>query len=73
MGLIAPHAGYIYSGQVAAHAYKLICGKKYDAVVVIGPSHRVAFHGVSIFSRAVMKRLWGLFLLPKNWLKKLKI
>jgi Predicted dioxygenase len=48
-GLVAPHAGYIYSGQVAAHAYKLIRGKKYDAVVIVGPSHRVAFHGVSIF------------------------
>jgi MEMO1 family protein len=50
VGLIAPHAGYIYSGQVAAYAYKLVIGKKYDAVIVIGPSHRVAFHGVSIFS-----------------------
>jgi len=50
VGLIAPHAGYIYSGQIAAHVYKLIRGKKYDAVIVIGPSHRVAFHGVSIFS-----------------------
>jgi hypothetical protein len=49
-GIIAPHAGYIYSGQVAAHAYKLVQGKKYDAVIVVGPSHRVAFHGVSIFS-----------------------
>jgi len=48
-GIIAPHAGYVYSGQVAAHAYKLICGKQYDAVVVVGPSHRVAFRGVSVF------------------------
>ena len=50
-GLIAPHAGYIYSGQVAAHAYKLIRGKKYDAIVIVGPSHRLAFHGVSIFRK----------------------
>jgi MEMO1 family protein len=48
-GLVAPHAGYIYSGQVAAHAYKLIRGKKYDAVVIVGPSHHIAFNGVSIF------------------------
>jgi len=51
VSLIAPHAGYLYSGQVAAHAYKLIRGKKYDAVVIVGPSHHVAFPGVSIFSR----------------------
>lgn len=50
VALIAPHAGYIYSGQIAAYAYKLICGKKYDVVFVIGPSHRVAFSGVSIYS-----------------------
>ncbi len=50
-GLVAPHAGYLISGQVAAYAYKLIRGKKYDAVVIVGPSHRVAFPGVSIFSR----------------------
>lgn len=49
-GLVVPHAGYFYSGQVAAYAYKLIRGKKYDAVVIVGPSHRVAFSGVSVFS-----------------------
>jgi AmmeMemoRadiSam system protein B len=50
VAIIAPHAGYVYSGHVAAHAYKLIIGRNYDAVIIIGPSHRAAFHGVSIFS-----------------------
>lgn len=50
-GLIAPHAGYIYSGQVAAYAYKPIRGKIYDTVVIVGPSHRLAFNGVSIFRK----------------------
>lgn len=58
-GLIAPHAGYLYSGQVAAHAYKLIRGKKYDAVILIGPSHRVAFRGVSIYSRGAYETPLG--------------
>lgn len=49
VGIIAPHAGYVYSGQVAAHAYKLVCGKKYDVIIVIGPSHHHAFHGVSVY------------------------
>ena len=39
VALVSPHAGYIYSGQVAAHAYKLIEGKSFDAVVVVAPSH----------------------------------
>ncbi|MDD4091308.1 MAG: AmmeMemoRadiSam system protein B [Smithellaceae bacterium] len=49
VGLIAPHAGYRYSGQVAAYAYGLVRGKKYEGVVLIGPSHRVAFPGVSVW------------------------
>jgi hypothetical protein len=48
--LVVPHAGYAYSGQVAAYAYKLLLGRHFDAVVVIGPSHRVAFQGVSLFN-----------------------
>ena len=38
-GLISPHAGYQYSGQVAAYAYKQVQGKHYDTVVVIAPNH----------------------------------
>ena len=59
VGLIVPHAGYIYSGQVAAHAYKLIEGKKYDAVILIGPSHRIAFRGVSIYSQGAYETPLG--------------
>lgn len=40
VALIAPHAGYMYSGQVAAHAYSLLQGKRYDIVAVVSPSHR---------------------------------
>jgi MEMO1 family protein len=38
-GLIVPHAGYIYSGQTAAAAFKLIRGLTYRRVVVISPMH----------------------------------
>jgi AmmeMemoRadiSam system protein B len=51
LGLVAPHAGYSYSGQVAAYAYKQIRGAVYDAVIVISPSHRYHFHGVSLYRR----------------------
>lgn len=40
VGLIVPHAGYMYSGQVAAHAYQQIKGRQYDRVIVISPVHR---------------------------------
>jgi AmmeMemoRadiSam system protein B len=49
-GLVAPHAGYIYSGPVAAWSYKQIEGKNYDLVVVIAPSHFEYFKGVSVYS-----------------------
>jgi AmmeMemoRadiSam system protein B/AmmeMemoRadiSam system protein A len=49
IALIAPHAGYMYSGQVAAYAYKLLEGKKYDVVVIVAPSHRAYFKGASIY------------------------
>jgi hypothetical protein len=49
VGLVAPHAGYIYSGRTAAAAYALVRGRAIDTVVIIGPSHRFAFEGVSIW------------------------
>ncbi len=39
VGLLAPHAGYPFSGQVAAYAYKQVQGQHFDRVVVLGPSH----------------------------------
>jgi len=51
--IIVPHAGYIYSGPIAASAYARL-KKAHDRitrVVLIGPSHRVAFRGLAV-SRA---------------------
>jgi AmmeMemoRadiSam system protein B len=72
VGLIAPHAGYVYSGQVAASAYKLIRGKKYDAVIVVGPSHRVAFHGVSVFSHGGYETPLGIVPVAEELAEKIK-
>jgi AmmeMemoRadiSam system protein B/AmmeMemoRadiSam system protein A len=49
VALISPHAGYVYSGQVAACAYKLVEGMDFDDVIVIGPSHRFYLVGASIY------------------------
>jgi AmmeMemoRadiSam system protein B len=43
VALIAPHAGYMYSGPVAAYAYKLLEGRKFDVVAVVSPSHRAYY------------------------------
>lgn len=47
--LIAPHAGLIYSGPVAAHAYRLLSGRTFDVIVLVGPSHFVGFDGVAVY------------------------
>ncbi len=47
--LIEPHAGYVYSGQVAAYGYKLIENMEIRTVAVISPSHMESFPFVSIF------------------------
>jgi len=47
--LIVPHAGFIYSGEVAAAAYSRIPrGHAYKRIFLIGPSHRVGFAGASV-------------------------
>ena len=48
--IIAPHAGYIYSGPVAASVYRRLTAarERIRRVVLVGPSHRVAFRGIAI-------------------------
>ncbi len=46
---VVPHAGYVYSGGTAADFFSLIDGFEFDVVVLIGPSHRAAFQGMSVF------------------------
>lgn len=48
IALIVPHAGYDYSGQVAAYAYKELEGKRFKRVVLLGASHSILFDGVSV-------------------------
>jgi hypothetical protein len=47
-GLVSPHAGYVYSGLAAAVGYKALRGLTYDAVIMVGPSHREFFDGASL-------------------------
>lgn len=48
IALVSPHAGYQYSGLVAAYGYSTIKDKKYKRVIVLAPSHYGGFRGVSI-------------------------
>lgn len=48
VAIVAPHAGLMYSGPVAAHAYALVQGRSFDVIVLVGPSHFVGFDGVAV-------------------------
>jgi MEMO1 family protein len=50
LAAVAPHAGYEYSGPVAAHTFAQLKGRKYARVVVIAPSHRADFRFTSIYN-----------------------
>ncbi|MCU0607288.1 MAG: AmmeMemoRadiSam system protein B, partial [Candidatus Edwardsbacteria bacterium] len=50
LGIIVPHAGYQYSGPVAACAYKNLTGRKTRTVVMVGPSHRAYFTGAAVYA-----------------------
>ena len=49
VGLVAPHAGYIYSGPVAAWSYASLKGRKFMRVVVIAPSHYQSIDFSSVY------------------------
>lgn len=46
--LVSPHAGYVYSGPIAASGFRQTVGLDIDRVVVMAPSHRVPFRGVAV-------------------------
>jgi hypothetical protein len=49
-GLMAPHAGYVYSGLVAAYSYSLLHENQYDTVILMGSSHRYMENTISIYN-----------------------
>ncbi len=48
--VVAPHAGYIYSGPVAAYAYQVLSAQqpRPERIIIMGPSHRSWFPGVAV-------------------------
>ncbi|MFH1481347.1 MAG: AmmeMemoRadiSam system protein B [Pseudomonadota bacterium] len=69
--LIVPHAGYKYSGQVAAHAYRLLQDKDFERVIMIGPSHRVGFRGVSVNLQSGYRTPLGLVPVDRDFAKRM--
>lgn len=70
-GLIVPHAGYLYSGKAAAKAYNLIRNGNYQTVVILSPSHREYFPGISVYNGEAYKTPLGEVPLNTAFRKKL--
>ena len=70
-GIVSPHAGYIYSGNTAAYAYKLLKDKSYKTVIVISPSHAEYFPGISIYDGEAYETPLGLVEIDQQMVDKL--
>lgn len=59
--LIVPHAGYVYSGEIAASAYALLAARAggIERVVLLGPNHRVALTGIALPAADVFRTPLG--------------
>ncbi len=58
IGVISPHAGYVYSGPVAAYSYHRLPVDT-ELVVVLAPSHRARFNGAAILSEGIFETPLG--------------
>ena len=69
--LIVPHAGYAYSAAVAAAGYRRVRGRDVSVVVIIGPSHRLAFEGCSIWPDGGFETPLGIAPVDREFARKL--
>ena len=69
--LISPHAGYVFSGSTAAAGFKLIKGKSYKTVIVIGRSHRYNFSGASVYPEGKFRTPLGDIEVDEGFAQKL--
>lgn len=73
IAIMAPHAGYIYSGQIAADAFNQAAGHDYDVVVILGANHTSPpFAGVSAYPEAGYKTPLGTAMIDAELVKKLR-
>ncbi|MGD0831307.1 MAG: AmmeMemoRadiSam system protein B [Terracidiphilus sp.] len=68
---VAPHAGYPYSGPVAAYAYAALKGRKYSRVVIIAPTHYVAFNYTAIYEGDAYATPLGMVQVDKAFARQL--
>ncbi len=69
--LISPHAGYVFSGPVAAYAYKSIRQKSYRTVIVMAPSHYFRMNGFAVWPGGAFQTPLGQIEIDKDFAGRL--
>lgn len=73
IGLVVPHAGYVYSAATAARGFKQVEGMQPELVVVLAPSHRDPFDGATVYSGDGYETPLGRCYIDKNVAESLVI
>jgi MEMO1 family protein len=68
--MIVPHAGYVYSGPIAAYSYKAIAQGPYKTVVLLAPSHYEAFEGIALWPEGQFKTPLGALTVDTEFVSK---
>jgi MEMO1 family protein len=71
LAVVAPHAGYQFSGPVAAYTYAALKGRRFSRVVVIAPSHYEAFDFTSVYEGDAYATPLGVVPVDKGFAKQL--
>lgn len=71
IGIVCPHAGYVYSGFVAGKAYKELIGRNFKTAIIIAPSHHQYFAYASVYSGDAYVTPLGPALVDKEFASKL--
>ena len=71
--IIAPHAGYIYSGPIAASAYARVAAARDNVrrVVLLGPAHRIPFYGLAASSAESFATPLGIIRVDETAIRRL--
>lgn len=72
--IIAPHAGYVYSGPVAASAYARLAAARdvIQRVVLLGPSHRLGFRGIAVSTMTTFATPLGLIPVDRHAIEQIQ-
>ncbi len=71
LAIVVPHAGYVYSGQVAAHGFKQLEGTDFKKIIIISPSHYVGFEGISVYNKGLFETPLGLIKVDEELANKI--